>query len=132
MALKPYITYTEYLALEEKSLTKHEWLDGVIDDMSGGTPDHAGLAVAVSSALTQQLMGKRCRVFSSDLKIRVLATNLGTYPDISVVCGRLERDPDSNTAVTNPTVPMIAERSSLTIDGSRPCANTCSWGRRRR
>ena len=40
----------------------------------------------------------------SDLKIRVLATKLSTYPDLSVVCGHLERDPDSSTAVTNPTV----------------------------
>jgi Uma2 family endonuclease len=103
-APEPYVSYAEYIEREEKSATKHEWLNGVIYDMSGGTPDHAGLAAAVISTLAQQLVGKRCRVFSSDLKVRVLATNLGTYADVSVVCGRLERDPDSNTAVTNPTV----------------------------
>lgn len=103
-APKPRVSYAEYVALEEKSPTRHEWLDGVIYDMAGGTPDHAGLALTVGRLLGNQLEGKRCRVFSSDLVIRVLATNLGTYADISVVCGQLERDPDSNTAVTNPTV----------------------------
>lgn len=103
-ALKPYVSYAEYIELEEKSATKHEWLDGVIFDMAGASPEHAALAMAVGGALIEQLRGKRCRVFSSDLKIRVLATKLATYPDVSVVCGSLERDPDSQAAVTNPTV----------------------------
>jgi Uma2 family endonuclease len=103
-AVKPYVSYADYVAQEEKSPTKHEWLDGVIYDMAGGTPDHAGLAAAVLGILRNQLAGKRCRVFTADLKIRILATGLATYPDASVVCGRLELDPDSTTAVTNPTV----------------------------
>jgi len=37
-APKPYVTHADYLAREAKSDTKHEWLDGVIYDMSGGTP----------------------------------------------------------------------------------------------
>jgi Uma2 family endonuclease len=104
-ALKPYVSYAEYLELEEKSPTRHEWLDGEIYDMSGGTLDHAGLAAAVIRRLGNQLEGKRCRVFTTDLKIRVLATGLATYPDASVICGRAELDPDSpKTTVTNPTV----------------------------
>lgn len=78
------ITYADFIALEEKSLTKHEWLDGVIYDMSGGTPDHAGLKANVIILLGLHLRGKRCRVFDSDLAIRVLATGLFTYPDTSV------------------------------------------------
>lgn len=123
-APQPDVSYAEYVALEEKSPTKHEWLDGVIHDISGGTPDHAGIAVAVSSLLRDQLAGKRCRVFGSDLKIRVLATNLGTYPDVSVVCGHLERDPDSNTAVTNPTVLVeVLSDSTEAYDGGEKFAH---------
>lgn len=103
-APEPYVSYAEYVAAEEKSLTRHEWIDGVIYDMSGGTPDHAGLGATIGRLLGNQLAGKRCRVFTSDLRIRVAATRMSTYPDVSVVCGRLERDPDSATAVTNPTV----------------------------
>jgi Uma2 family endonuclease len=69
--------------------------------MAGGTPEHAALSVAVSSALLAQLRGGSCRVYSSDLRVRVLATGLVTYPDVTVVCGELERDPESPTTVVN-------------------------------
>jgi Uma2 family endonuclease len=97
-------SFAEYLALEESSNTKHEFLDGEIYGMAGGTPDHAALSVAVSSALLAQLRGGPCRVFSSDLRVRVLATGLAAYPDVTVVCGELERDPESPATVVNPRV----------------------------
>jgi len=65
---------------------------------------HAGLSVIVSSLLHQQLRYGPCRVFSSDLKVRVLATGLATYPDVSVVCGEPELDPESKHTITNPRV----------------------------
>jgi hypothetical protein len=80
-ASKPYVKYADYLELERKSATKLEWLDGVVDDMAGGTPEHAGLTLAVGGELRAQLRGKPCRAFSGDPKIRVLATGLATYPD---------------------------------------------------
>lgn len=97
-------SYADYLALEESSNTKHEFLNGEIYGMAGGTPEHAALSVAVSSALLAQLRGGPCRVYSSDLRVRVLATGLATYPDVTVVCGELERDPDGPTTVVNPRV----------------------------
>lgn len=103
-------SYADYLAHEEGSSDKHEFLAGDIYPMAGGTPEHAALSVAVSTLLSNQLSGKACRVFSSDLRIRVTATGLATYPDVTVVCGELERDPDSRVTVTNPTV--IVEVSS--------------------
>ena len=85
---------------------KHEFFDGQVWAMSGGTPDHAAMAGAVTTLLNVQLATKRCRVFTSDLRIRVVATGLGTYPDVSVVCGRLELDPDDKKGHTvgNPRV----------------------------
>jgi len=97
-------SFSDYLALEEASNTKHEFLDGEIYGMAGGTPEHAALSVAVSSALLAQLRGGPCRVYSSDLRVRALATGLATYPDVTVVCGELERDPESPTTVVNPRV----------------------------
>jgi Uma2 family endonuclease len=97
-------TYAEYLAHEEASNVKHEYLDGEIYAMAGGTPEHASLAVAVGASLRNQLEGKPCRVFSSDLRVRVAETGLTTYPDVSVVCGALERDPESSETVLNPVV----------------------------
>ncbi len=77
-------SFSDYLALEEASNTKHEFLDGEIYGMAGGTPEHAALSVAVSSAFLAQLRGGPCRVYSSDLRVRVLATGLATYPDVTV------------------------------------------------
>lgn len=96
--------WADYLALEASSNVKHEFLDGQIYAMAGGTPEHAALAAAVIGLLFPQLRGRACRVFDSDLRVRVLATGLATYPDATVVCGSLERDPEDPNAVTNPTL----------------------------
>jgi Uma2 family endonuclease len=96
-------TFADYLRLEEESSTRHEFLEGEIVALAGGTPEHAALAMAVGRQLGNQLSDGRCRVFSSDLRVRVLATGLTTYPDVSVACGRTERDPASHSTVTNPT-----------------------------
>ncbi len=87
-------TFDQYLMLEEDSGSKHEFLDGQVWAMSGGTPDHAAVAGNVLTLLNVQLIGKKCRVFTSDLRVRVAATGLGTYPDVSVICGRVELDPE--------------------------------------
>jgi Uma2 family endonuclease len=97
-------TYAEYLAHEQASNVKHEYLDGEIYAKAGGTPEQASLAVAVSASLWNQLEGRSCRVFSSDLRVRVAETGLTTYPDVSVVCGALERDPESSETILNPAV----------------------------
>lgn len=97
-------TYAEYLAHEQASDVKHEYLDGEISALADGSPEHAALAVAIGSSLRSQLEGKPCRVFSSDLRVRVAATGLATYPDLTVVCGPLERDRESPETVLNPTV----------------------------
>lgn len=97
-------TFADYFRLEEESSTRHEFLEGEIVAMAGGTPEHAALAMAVGRQLGNQLEGSRCRVFSSDLRIRVAETGLVTYPDVTVVCGPSERDPANNATVLNPAL----------------------------
>lgn len=100
-------SYADYLALEEDSNVKHEFFAGEIYAFAGGTPDHAALAMNLGAALLRAIGDRPCRVFSSDLRVRVLATGLATYPDVTVVCGPLERDPESGSTVVNPT--LVAE-----------------------
>jgi Uma2 family endonuclease len=97
-------SFREYLRVDTDSPVKHEFLDGMILAMAGGTPDHAALAVAVAASLNRQLEGKRCRVYSSDLRVRVLATGFAGYPDVTVVCNQLELDPEDTNTATNPAV----------------------------
>lgn len=95
-------TFAEYLAMEAASETKHEYLDGQIYAMAGGTPEHSGLAANVIGELRVALRGRPCRVFTSDLRVRVLATGLGTYPDATVIRGSFEVDPEDENTAANP------------------------------
>ncbi|WP_437738826.1 Uma2 family endonuclease [Sorangium sp. So ce1335] len=103
-ARKILYTHAEYLEQERASPTKHEFLNGEIFAMAGGTPEHARLSASVIAELRAQLRGRPCAVYASDLRVRVQATGLSTYPDVSVVCGRLERDIEDNDAALNPIV----------------------------
>jgi len=96
-------SFRDYLAVEEVSNVKHEYLDGEIYAMAGGSVLHAALSAAALAALAGELRG-RCRAYSSDLRIRVLATGLASYPDVTVVCGPVETDPESGDTVVNPTL----------------------------
>lgn len=98
------MTYAEYAAAEAKSDVKHEWLNSEVFAMAGGTPEHAGLAAGVIGELRTALRDRPCRVFSSDLRVRVQATGLVTYPDASIVCNKIETDHDDPQAIVNPVV----------------------------
>lgn len=98
------MTYAEYLAAEVVSEVRHEFLNGEVWAMAGGTPQHGALAVSVTLALGAALRGKPCRGYSSDVRVRIPQTGLSTYPDLSVVCGELETAPDDKDAITNPIV----------------------------
>ena len=95
-------SFADYLATEEISGVRHEFYAGDIYAMAGGTPEHAAMAAAITASLVRQLEGTGCRAYSSDLRVRVLATGLATYPDVTVICGPSVRDPESATHVTNP------------------------------
>ena len=96
------MTYAEYLTLERASEVKHEYVNGEVYAMAGGTPDHGRLAMNVGGILRAALVGKPCAVFNSDVRVRIEATGRSTYPDPSVVCGRLARAEDDADAIVNP------------------------------
>ena len=99
-------TFEEYVELEDGSSVRHEFLDGAVWAMAGGSPEHAAVTANVVRLLGTALLGRRCRVFSSDLRIRVRETGLGTYPDASVICEDVELDPEDRKGHTalNPVV----------------------------
>jgi Uma2 family endonuclease len=111
-----HYTYAEYLALEDQSSIRHEYLDGEIYAMGGGTPDHAALAAAVIGLLRVRIPAS-CRVYTSDLRVRT-ATGLTTYPDTAVVCGPTTRANDDPIAVTNPSL-LVEVTSPSTADYDR-------------
>jgi len=113
-------TFAAYVHLEEGSPIKHEFLDGVVYAMAGGSPEHAAVAGNLIRLLGVALEGKRCQVFTSDLRIRVRSTGLGTYPDTSVICERVDVDPEDPKGHTalNPTL-LVEVLSPSTEDYDR-------------
>lgn len=98
-------TYDEYLAFERDSEMKHEFADGEIYAMAGGSLRHSALASRISAAL-ESARTSDCIAFQSDMRLRVLATGRATYPDASMVCGPIQLDPadPSGTTITNPSL----------------------------
>lgn len=98
------MSYAEYLAFEAASETRHEFVNGEVFAMAGGTVEHGALTVAITTALANALRGRRCRVLPSDVLVRSTASQFASYPDASVVCNEIERDGEDRRAVLNPTI----------------------------
>jgi Uma2 family endonuclease len=110
-----HYSYDEYRVLEQHSGIKHEYVAGEIYAMAGGTPGHARLAAAVIAQLRPQLQG--CSVYTSDLRIRIVETDLATYPDVSVICGPPQLVAGDQEAVVNPIVVVeVTSRSTERYD----------------
>jgi Uma2 family endonuclease len=104
LARKQGLTFAEYVALESASDVRHELVDGEMYLMTGGSPAHAFLSAKMSGLLLVALRGSPCRVFSSDLRVAAEQEGFATYPDVTVVCGKLETSPEDRHGVTNPRV----------------------------
>lgn len=72
--------------------------------MAGGTPEHGRLAARVTHLIASGIGKRPCEAFSADAKVRVDETDLSTYPDITVICGHIERSPKDPEAAINPVV----------------------------
>jgi Uma2 family endonuclease len=102
-ARRLHYTYEQYLQALENSAIKLEYFDGEIFAMAGGTPEH-GVLAAKAIALLSVRLPPACRVFSSDVMVQIEATGLSTFPDLSVVCGPLQRAAANRNALVNPRV----------------------------
>ncbi len=98
------VSYARYVELAAASATRLEYVGGVVFAMAGGTIEHARLTMSVGTALSNALRGKPCVVLSPDARVRIRGADRATYPDVSVVCGRIDRDADDALSVVNPKV----------------------------
>jgi Uma2 family endonuclease len=98
------LTEAEYLAIERRAEFKSEFFDGEMFAMSGGTKPHSLIAANLIFALRTQLKGCPCRVYTSDMRVKVQASGLYTYPDLSVVCGEDQIEDEHDDVLLNPTV----------------------------
>lgn len=106
-ATKSRLASREYLAAERAAAAKHEFVDGEAFAMAGGSETHSLIAANIIGELRDQLKGRPCRVYMSDMRLQVAATEMHAYPDVQVACGDARFADDHRDTLLNPKV--IAE-----------------------
>lgn len=96
-------TYSDYLAAEQTSEGRHEFIDGVIVAMAGGSDEHNAIASRFGG-LCFSLLGDNCLHYSPDQRFWIAASGRGRYSDGSIICGKPEHPPHDDQATTNPVV----------------------------
>ncbi len=103
-----YYQFEDYLAIERELVdAKNEYLAGEAFAMSGGSYEHSVITANLTSSLANQFKGSPCAVLTSDMRIRVAASDACFYPDLSVLCGQPIFHDARRDVLTNPL--LIAE-----------------------
>ena len=98
-----FLTPEEYLARERKALTKSEYRDGRIYAMPGASRAHNLITANTLVEIHIQLRNRTCEVYPSDMRVKVSAAGLYTYPDVIVVCDEPRFDDTHFDTLLNPT-----------------------------
>jgi len=113
-AATKFVPAADYLALEPTLPEKHEYVDGVLYAMGGGTARHAWISTGIITGLSNVLRGRPCRVSTSDLKVAISREGPFFYPDVTVVCGAPQFVTETQDALLNPK--LIVEVLSPSLD----------------
>jgi Uma2 family endonuclease len=96
----PRFTPEEYFAWEEQQRVRHEYIDGEVYAMTGGTVNHSQIASNFNRLLGNHLRGSGCKVLNSDARVNIVTSTHYVYPDVSVTCD--ERDKTTTQYITYP------------------------------
>lgn len=100
----PRLTVEQYLGLERAAPNKHEYYDGRMYAMAGGSFAHARLISNLTRYISEALDDSPCVVATTELLVRTSSEGLHTYPDIVVVCGEASLADEHRDILLNPTV----------------------------
>lgn len=93
----------DYLAFERTAVERHEYIDGQIVAMTGGTFEHAVIAGNITATLGEALRERACWVCPVDMRIKIETSERYTYADVAVVCGTPRFEGDRRDTLLNPT-----------------------------
>jgi Uma2 family endonuclease len=115
----PKLTPTEYFDWEEQQLCRHEYINGEVYAMSGGTQNHSRIALKCAVLLENHLSEGGFRVFKSDCRVNIVGTNDYTYPNASVSCDN--RDKTTIKYITYPCliVEVLSESTEAYDRGNK-------------
>jgi len=86
LAVKQNYTLEEYAELEKSSEERLEYFDGNVRSMAGASPTHEEIVANTITELKNKLRGKNCRVFGSNLRVKVPIYKPYRYPDVTALC----------------------------------------------
>ncbi len=126
-----YISTEEYLRRERQAEYKSEYLNGEIFAMGGASEVHNLIAGNIFGELRQQLKERSCRVYISDMRVKVHSVGLYTYPDVVIVCGEPEFEDNEFDTLLNPTVliEVLSKSTERSNDRFSCCASPRGPGR---
>lgn len=114
--LKPRLSVAEYLAWEAENEIKHEYIDGEVYAISGGTGKHSSIMINITIAIGQQLGDSVCALHSSEMRVKVNESRY-VYPDLSAVCGKSNYEDESEISLLNPILVVeVTSPSSIEHD----------------
>lgn len=118
---KTLLTPQEYLARERRAEFKSEYYRGETFAMAGASDEHVVARDNLAGELHAQLKGTSCRARSLDMRVKVDATGLYTYPDITVVCGKPQFEDDVFDTLLNPTaiIEVLSESTEAYDRGAK-------------
>lgn len=99
---EPYLSEEEYLAIEREASYRSEYIDGEMYAMAGAGEGHATIISNFVAHLAWQFRGRPCKVYSTDLRVRVSNSGLYTYPDVVALCGPPQLLDDRGDTLLNP------------------------------
>jgi len=108
-------TRQEYLDFEVNSQERHEYIDGEVRKMTGGTPNHGKIVLNFGSILNFAMKGKDYDVFVTDQRLWIPEKNIYTYPDIMIIQGELQFQEGRKDTLMNPC--LIGEVLSNSTQG---------------
>ena len=101
----PQLSFDDWLAIERAAEDQRsEYVAGEVFAMTGATEQHNLIVANIVRELGNVLKRKPCRVYPSDLKVRIEADDIGAYPDAMVICGERAFYDNRRDVVTNPTL----------------------------
>jgi Uma2 family endonuclease len=106
MSLQPkiYVSPEEYLSLEREAEVKSEYFRGEMFLMAGASEAHNLIVANLIAELRAQFKNRPCKVYPGDMRVKIPATGLYTYPDVTAICGEPEFEDDHRDTLLNPTV----------------------------
>ncbi len=118
---KTLLTEEEYLAIERRAEFRSEFHGGEMFAMAGASRRHNRIVTNLVSALDNQLRERPCNVYSSDMRVKIPATGLYTYPDVVVTCGEEEFADEEFDILLNPvaTIEVLSDSTEAYDRGKK-------------